>query len=98
MVTALVSGIWRNRDIPIFLHFFLRSTEIKKREKRCITKAGRNVVLNNALDEFFINERRKEENKCIFNDALKTFYLRLYGVLNKVKNHYRERKSAAATT
>ena len=37
------------------------------------------------------NSRRKEEN-ILFNDALNTFYLRLYGVIQIA-----ERKPAAAT-
>ena len=30
---------------------------------------------------------RKEGRKCLFNDALNTFYLRLYGVGHMVKDH-----------
>ena len=35
------------------------------------------------------DEGRKEGRKCffLFNDALNTFYLRLYGVRHMVKNH-----------
>ena len=29
----------------------------------------------------------KEGRKCLFNDALNTFYLRLYGVGHMVKDH-----------
>ena len=29
----------------------------------------------------------KEGKKCLFNDALNTFYLRLYGVRHVVKDH-----------
>ena len=40
---------------------------------------------------------RKEEN-VLFNDAVNTFYLRLYGVGNMVKEHSdSEREPAAAT-
>ena len=31
--------------------------------------------------------KTKEEKKCLFNDALNTFYLRLYGVGHMVKDH-----------
>ena len=31
--------------------------------------------------------RRKKEGNVLFNDALNTFYLRLYGVRHMVKNH-----------
>ena len=30
---------------------------------------------------------RKEGRKCLFNDALNTFYLRLYGIRHMVKDH-----------
>ena len=30
---------------------------------------------------------RKEGRKCLFNDALNTFYLRLYGVRHMVRDH-----------
>ena len=32
-------------------------------------------------------ERERERERDVFNDALNTFYLRLYGVINMVKNH-----------
>ena len=34
----------------------------------------------------FMKERKKER-KILFNDALNTFYLRLYGVRHMVKDH-----------
>ena len=38
------------------------------------------------------------ERNVSFNDALNTFYLRLYGIRHMVKDHSdRERKPAAAT-
>ena len=38
------------------------------------------------------------ERNVLFNDALNTFYLRLYGVRHMVKDHFEcERKPAAAT-
>ena len=43
-------------------------------------------------------EYTKKEGNVLFNDALNTFYLRLYGVGHMVKNHSDcERKPAAAT-
>ena len=43
-------------------------------------------------------EYRKEEGNILFNDALNTFYLRLYGVGHMVKYHSdSEMKPAAAT-
>ena len=33
------------------------------------------------------NERREREKNVLFNDALNTFYLRLYGVRHMVKDH-----------
>ena len=34
-----------------------------------------------------INQERKRERNVLFNDALNTFYLRLYGVRHMVKDH-----------
>ena len=42
----------------------------------------------------------RKEGNVLFNDALNTFYIRLYGVTHMVKDHSdseRERKPAAAT-
>ena len=38
------------------------------------------------LGHFYIQNGRKEGN-VLFNDALNTFYLRLYGVRHMVKDH-----------
>ena len=39
-------------------------------------------------------ERGRKEGNVLFNDALNTFYIRLYGVRHMVKNHsYREREN-----
>ena len=39
-----------------------------------------------------------KEGNVLFNDALNTFYLRLYGVRHMIKDHSdNERKPAAAT-
>ena len=46
----------------------------------------------------YIQWRNWKEGNVLFNDALNTFYLRLYGVGHMVKYHSdRERKPAAAT-
>ena len=39
--------------------------------------------LRNEID----NERGRKEGNVLFNDALNTFYLRLYGVRHMVKDH-----------
>ena len=45
-----------------------------------------------------ITPKRERERNVLFNDALNTFYLRLYGVRHMVKDHSdSERKPAAAT-
>ena len=47
---------------------------------------------------FYEGERERERN-VLFNDALNTFYLRLYGVRHMVKDHSdSERKKPAAAT
>ena len=43
------------------------------------------------VKEYSYSERKKEN--ALFNDALNTFYIRLYGVTHMVKEHsYSERK------
>ena len=38
--------------------------------------------------KFITNKKEKEREKCfLFNDALNTFHLRLYGVRHMVKDH-----------
>ena len=49
---------------------------------------------HNGVDPNYLE--RKEGKKIIFNDALNTFYIRLYDVRHMVKDHS-ERNSAAAT-
>ena len=45
-----------------------------------------------------VNLSTWKEGNVLFNDALNTFYLRLYGVRHMVKDHSdSERKPAAAT-
>ena len=44
-----------------------------------------------AADTAFVKNGRKEGN-VLFNDALNTFYLRLYGIRHMVKDHYDSEK------
>ena len=44
------------------------------------------------------SERRDETRNVLFNDALNTFYLRLYDVRHMVKDHTDSEKKPAATT
>ena len=39
------------------------------------------------LQTFSLKPARRKEGNVLFNDALNTFYLRLYGVGHMVKNH-----------
>ena len=39
------------------------------------------------VKDYSDSERRKEGRNVLFNNALNTFYLRLYGVRHMVKNH-----------
>ena len=41
---------------------------------------------------------RERERNVLFNDALNTFYLRLYGVRHMVKDHLHSERKPAATT
>ena len=40
----------------------------------------------------------RKEGNVLFNDALNTFYLRLYGVIHMVKDHSDSERKPAATT
>ena len=42
------------------------------------------VVLSNSVN---VNKEGRKEGNVLFNEALKTFYLRLYGVRHMVKDH-----------
>ena len=42
-------------------------------------------------------EKKRKEGNVLFNDALNTFYLRLYGVRHMVKDHSDSEKGNAAT-
>ena len=42
-------------------------------------------------------EKKRKEGNVLFNDALSTFYLRLYGVSHMVKDHSDSEKGNAAT-
>ena len=44
------------------------------------------VTIINEIDVALQNKRERERN-VLFNDALNTFYLRLYGVIHMVKDH-----------
>ena len=44
-------------------------------------------MLKATLSHTHTYERRKEGRNVLFNDALNTFYLRLYGVTHMVKDH-----------
>ena len=63
------------------------------------------LILNNVRycysfeTEFYPYERGRKEGNVIFNDALDTFNIRLYGVEHNVKDHSaREGKHSAVTT
>ena len=45
------------------------------------------LILCNIIIIITIIRRRKKERNVLFNDALSTFYLRLYGFKLMVKNH-----------
>ena len=51
-----------------------------------VSAAGVEKKLMNKTFPTFLNITRKEGN-VLFNDALGTFYLRLYGIRHMVKNH-----------
>ena len=46
-----------------------------------------NISRFNTTHYFQIEYEGRKEGNVLFNDALKTFYLRLYGVIHMVKDH-----------
>ena len=50
---------------------------------------------NVAYKQLTSNQGRKKEIHFLFNDALNTFYLRLYGVGHMVSDSEREKPAAA---
>ena len=58
---------------------------------RCLIKGVRNRLAYQSrtlkANAVYIMNSRKKEGNVLFNDALNTFYLRLYGVRHMVKNH-----------
>ena len=50
------------------------------------TNTGHHATLLVQFAELLVVMRRKEGN-ILFNDALNTFYLRLYGIGDTVKDH-----------
>ena len=55
------------------------------------------IETNKVKKECYLMEGRKEGN-VLFNDALNTFYLRLYGVRHMVKDHSDSVRKPAAST
>ena len=45
------------------------------------------VCLVPNTDQVYAGEYRRKDGSVLFNDALNTFYLRLYGVRHMVKDH-----------
>ena len=50
------------------------------------------------LNSCFCSGEGRKEGNVLFNDALNTFYLRLYGVGHMVKYHSDSERKPAATT
>ena len=63
----------------------------------CIIANSINVILHDWFSKrmqmsFIGFEIRERERNVLFNDALNTFYLQLYGVRHMVKDHYDSEK------
>ena len=50
-----------------------------------------------SAEEQWVEQDRKEGN-VLFNDALNTFYLQLYGITHMVKDHSDSERKPAVTT
>ena len=51
-----------------------------------------------ALKQVSVQSGRERERNVLFNDALNTFYLWLYGIRHMVKDHSDSDRKPAATT
>ena len=71
---------WVYRDPPPFVHEWWKySSRIKQMKYRM-------QVLKNQ-EKINISPEGRKEGNVLFNDALNTFYLRLYGIIHMVKGH-----------
>ena len=65
-------------------------TPTKNKQQKQVTNKNNNLITttNRTTNYHFttLNKRERERN-VLFNDALNTFYLRLYGVRHMVKDH-----------
>ena len=43
--------------------------------------------LMNLIEQIILEKEGRKEGNVLFNDALNTFYLRLYGAIHMVKDH-----------
>ena len=73
------------------LHFWEKKQKLKLRLSMCVyqspTVGARGLVDLMISRLIYIEIHMKEGRKCFNNDALNTFYLRLYGVRHMVKYH-----------
>ena len=64
--------------------------ERKKKKNNNNKNNNNNNIKNKNNDNIIIigtGSRRRKEGNVLFNDALNTFYLRLYGVRHIIKDH-----------
>ena len=73
----------------------MASDSVRDMASDSVRDRGITQLLRNHL----IWDNYKKEGKVLFNNALNTFYLRLYGVRHMVKDHFDSEKGnpAAAT-
>ena len=53
---------------------------------KLIMSGSRCILTTHTIYDHWLNHRERERN-VLFNDALNTFYLRLYGIRHMVKDH-----------
>ena len=53
----------------------------------CMLRGNASLVMDTKAIKLFTEKKRERERNVLFNDALNTFYLRLYGVRHMVKDH-----------
>ena len=80
-----------SREFHYFINCMLTclNTHARAREH---THTHTHSMWTNVYNRSCIHCKRERERNVLFNDALNTFYLRLYGVRYMVKDHYYSEK------
>ena len=92
--TQLVYIVSCTKSIAIFYRLHLHTMEVvSRKEMFCLTTHSTHFIYGCMASDIWqrttqiAREEGKKEGNILFNDAVNTFYLRLYGVRHMVKDH-----------